>query len=103
MIKYFKDEKGFNGYAGDNGVFGAAAYYSPGQSEIAFYDTGWSKESLAILYHECTHQYLHDFVGGPRVNFHIWINEGLAEYFFAAGMAESGKIKVGTVHKSAEK
>ncbi|RKY18597.1 MAG: hypothetical protein DRP90_05425 [Planctomycetota bacterium] len=101
VIKYFKDRKGFQGYAGDQGVWGAAAYYSPTQGEIAFYLTGWTKQTLCILYHECTHQYLHTFVGGPRVPFHIWIDEGLAEYFFAAGMGEGDSIKPGTIHKEA--
>ena len=86
IIKYFKDHKGFLGYAGDEGVWGAAAYYSPSRGEIAFYLSGWKKKSQGILYHEATHQYLQEFVGGPRVRFHIWINEGLAEYFNGAGM-----------------
>ncbi|MFA4986229.1 MAG: hypothetical protein WC712_06570, partial [Candidatus Brocadiia bacterium] len=82
-VKYFKDRNGFDGYAGDQGVYGAAAYFSPGQNEIAFYLTGWTKETMCILYHEATHQYLQEFVGGPRVDFHTWINEGTSEYFFA--------------------
>ncbi len=100
-IKYFKDKAGFDGYAADNAVWGAAAWYSPGQGEIVFYLTGWSKETLAILYHECTHQYLQDLVGGPKIRFHTWINEGLAEYFFAAGMEETDKIIIGAIHKDA--
>lgn len=101
VIKYFKDAKGFQGYAGDQGVWGAAAYYSPSQGEIAFYLSGWSKKTLCILYHECTHQFLQEFVGGPRVRFHIWINEGLAEYFFAAGWEDADKIIPGTFYKEA--
>ena len=95
VIKYFKDYGAFQGYAGDQGVFGAAAYYSPSQGEIAFYLSGWKKRTMCILYHECTHQYLQEFVGGPRVGFHIWINEGLAEYFFAAGSGDPNKVVPG--------
>ena len=102
IIKYFKNHKGFQKYASDEGVRGAAAYYSPMRGEIAFYLSGWKKMTQGILYHECTHQYLHEFIGGPRVRFHIWINEGLAEYFNGAGQAEISKIIPGTRLKTAE-
>ncbi len=97
IVKYFKDSTGFQNYARDEGVYGAAAYYNPSRGEIAFYLTGWKKQTLGILFHECTHQYLQELVGGPRVRFHICFNEGLAEYFNGTVQDDSARIVPGTM------
>ncbi|GAB4154183.1 MAG: hypothetical protein Kow00107_04330 [Planctomycetota bacterium] len=96
IIKYFKNSKGFQEYGGDEGVYGAAAYYNPSRGEIAFYFMGWKKQTLGVLFHECTHQYLQEFVGGPRVRFHIATNEGLAEYFNGTVQEDADTIILGS-------
>ncbi len=82
-VKCFKQQGEFNSYAAANGVSGAAAYFSPSQNELVCYKTTdqGKKKSFHILYHEASHQYIHLYMG-EEVDIPIWLNEGVAEYFF---------------------
>jgi hypothetical protein len=82
-VKCFKSRETFNSYAAANGVSGAAAYFSPAQNELVCYKTvdEGKKKSFHILYHEASHQYIHLYMG-EEVDIPIWLNEGVAEYFF---------------------
>ncbi|MFA4987446.1 MAG: DUF1570 domain-containing protein, partial [Candidatus Brocadiia bacterium] len=102
LIKYFKDYESFSNYAGDQGIGGAAAWYSPEQGEIAFFNMGWKRLTAGVLAHEGTHQFLQEFVGGPRVSFHIAFNEGMAEYFNGAVVGDSWKLAIGNVNQDCE-
>src|SRR4051812_19280406 len=51
-----------------------------------------SPYTFGVMYHECSHFFLHNYIKKPP----LWLNEGLAEYFstFSArdGVATEGKI-----------
>ncbi|NUN48955.1 MAG: DUF1570 domain-containing protein [Candidatus Brocadiae bacterium] len=96
-VKLFGDHDTFQKYAGSNGVGGAAAYFSPGQNELVGYKTvsQGKKLSIHIFYHEAMHQYLHALFG-ERVRIPIWLNEGMAEYFFGGEFSDAtGRFSIG--------
>ena len=96
-VKLFKDSDTFNSYAAANGVGGAAAYFSPMQNELCGYKTTSQGKQLSIhiMYHEAMHQYLHALFG-EEVRIPIWLNEGMAEYFFGGEFNDSmGRFVIG--------
>ncbi len=94
-VKCFQSQDAFNSYASANGVSGAAAYFSPAQNELVCYKTvdDGKKKTLHILYHEASHQYLHLYMG-EEADIPIWLNEGVAEYFFG-GEFSGEKFAIG--------
>ncbi len=104
IIRYFGDRDSFCAWLvkrwPNYDCSDSIAIYDLELNQIYLYFTGWMKETNATLYHECTHQYLHNLMGWKGVNIPSWINEGVAEYFFAAGMETQDKIIMGTIHKS---
>lgn len=109
-VKLFGAQDEFNSYAASNGVGGAAAYFSPMQNELVGYKTvsEGKKLSIHIMYHEAMHQYLHALFG-EEVRIPIWLNEGMAEYFFggefndATGRFTIGlnKVRIDTIRQAA--
>lgn len=96
-VKLFGSQDDFNTYARSNGVGGAAAYFSPGQNELCGYKTvsEGKKLSIHIMYHEAMHQYLHALFG-EEVDIPIWLNEGMAEYFFGGEFNDvTGRFTIG--------
>ncbi|MCE9582621.1 MAG: DUF1570 domain-containing protein [Planctomycetes bacterium] len=96
-VKLFGKEEEFDSYAASNGVGGAAAYFSPMQNELVGYKTvsEGKKLSIHIMYHEAMHQYLHALFG-EEVRIPIWLNEGMAEYFFGGEFNDaSGRFTIG--------
>ncbi|MBI5368296.1 MAG: DUF1570 domain-containing protein [Planctomycetes bacterium] len=95
-VKVFKAFDVFNAYAAKNGVSGAAAYFSPMQNELVAYKTvdEGRKKTFHIIYHEASHQYLHLYMGGD-VEIPIWVNEGVADYFYGGEFGDGGKFAIG--------
>lgn len=96
-VKLFASNEEFQSYAASNGVGGAAAYFSPGQNELVGYKTrDMGKDlSIHIMYHEAMHQYLHALFG-EEVRIPIWLNEGMAEYFFGGEFNDvTGRFTIG--------
>ncbi len=94
-VKVFKTNEEFNSYASANGVGGAAAYFSPMQDELVAYkttDQGKDK-TFHILYHEASHQYLHLYMG-REVDLPIWLNEGVAEFFYGGEFKPDGSFLI---------
>ncbi|MEK7467576.1 MAG: DUF1570 domain-containing protein [Planctomycetota bacterium] len=96
-VKLFGKDEEFQSYAAANGVGGAAAYFSPMQNELCGYKTVSQGKSLSIhiMYHEAMHQYLHALFG-EEVRIPIWLNEGMAEYFFGGNFNDAtGRFTIG--------
>jgi hypothetical protein len=96
-VKLFGKDEEFQSYAAANGVGGAAAYFSPMQNELCGYKTvsQGKKLSIHIMYHEAMHQYLHALFG-EDVRIPIWLNEGMAEYFFGGEFDDvTGRFVIG--------
>ena len=96
-VKLFGKDDEFQSYAASNGVGGAAAYFSPMQNELVGYKTTSQGKGLSIhiFYHEAMHQYLHALFG-EEVDIPIWLNEGMAEYFFGGEFSDvSGRFTIG--------
>jgi hypothetical protein len=96
-VKLFASNDEFQSYAASNGVGGAAAYFSPMQNELVGYKTRDQGKDLSIhiMYHEAMHQYLHGLFG-EEVDIPIWLNEGMAEYFFGGEFNDvTGKFSIG--------
>ncbi|MBI2923004.1 MAG: DUF1570 domain-containing protein [Planctomycetes bacterium] len=96
-VKMFNTNDEFQSYANSNGVGGAAAYFSPAQNELVGYMTKDQGKDLSIhiMYHEAMHQYLHALFG-EEVRIPIWLNEGMAEYFFGGEFSEqTGRFSIG--------
>ncbi|MBI3271840.1 MAG: DUF1570 domain-containing protein [Planctomycetes bacterium] len=95
-VKSFKTEQEFASYAAQNGVTGAAAYFSPAQNELVAYKTvdEGKRKTFHILYHEASHQYMYLYLGGD-VEIPIWLNEGVAEYFYGAEFGSDGRFSIG--------
>lgn len=65
----------------------ALGYYSPLFRTLVLYKRAPQEETLATLYHEAFHQYLHDYhEAAPQ-----WFNEGVGEYFGAFYYSREGK------------
>ncbi|MDQ7778773.1 MAG: DUF1570 domain-containing protein [Planctomycetota bacterium] len=98
-VKLFNSYNDFSAYASSDGVGGAAAYFSPMQKHLVTCATyewgGGKKEAYGVLFHEATHQFVH-FYFGEETNVPIWVNEGLAEYFNAAGFKDPKNFKFGS-------
>ncbi len=94
-VKAFRKQEAFESYASANGVTGAAAYFSPSQNELVCYKTvdQGRRKTFHILYHEASHQYLHLYMGGD-VDIPIWLNEGVAEYFYGGEFTSDGKFRI---------
>ncbi|KAF0242070.1 MAG: hypothetical protein FD180_4125 [Planctomycetota bacterium] len=96
-VKLFGKNEEFQSYALANGVGGAAAYFSPMQNELCGYKTVSQGKTLSIhiMYHEAMHQYLHALFG-EEVRIPIWLNEGMAEYFFGGEFSDqTGRFTIG--------
>lgn len=53
------------------------AFFSPGLNSVVMYDDPEDVALRAVVFHECSHQYLNRYTyDAPS-----WLNEGLAEYF----------------------
>ncbi len=92
IVRVCKDRQEYFAYGGPGG---SAGYWSPGDEELVFYDASASKkpddDTLAVLYHEAFHQYIHYSVG--RVAPHSWFNEGHGDYY-AGAEYKGGKFKI---------
>jgi hypothetical protein len=92
VVRVCEDAKEYRAYGGPGG---SAGYWSPGAEELVFYDASRSKkadkDTLAVLYHEAFHQYIHYSVG--RVAPHSWFNEGHGDYYAGAEF-KGGKFKI---------
>ena len=92
IVRVCKDKKEYVAYGGSPQ---SAGYWSPGAEELVFYDASRSKkadkDTLAVLYHEAFHQYIHYSVG--RVAPHSWFNEGHGDYY-AGAVYKGGKFKI---------
>jgi hypothetical protein len=93
-----KNQQDFQRYSASKGVptsNGVLGYYSPETNRITIYDMGgdakqW-KENASVVIHEATHQSafntgVHSRYAMPPV----WVAEGLATYFEARGVYDSG-------------
>jgi hypothetical protein len=71
-------------YHGYGGPPGSAGYFSPMSKELVIYDDSEQnkKNTFAVLYHECFHQYTFYFFG--KLSAHRWYDEGLGDYFAGA-------------------
>ena len=92
IVRVCENAKEYRAYGGPPG---SAGYWSPGAEELVFYDASASKKAdkntLAVLYHEAFHQYIHYSVG--RVAPHSWFNEGHGDYYAGAEF-KHGKFKI---------
>jgi tetratricopeptide (TPR) repeat protein len=65
----------------------ALGFYSPIFRNLVLFKRPPQEETLATLYHEAFHQYLHDYnEAAPQ-----WFNEGVGEYFGAFYYSREGK------------
>jgi hypothetical protein len=87
IVRICGDEAEYRHYGGPGG---SAGYWSSDTEELVFYDASPKKapddDTLAVLYHEAFHQFIHYSVG--EVDPHSWFNEGTGDYF--AGAKYSG-------------
>ena len=64
----------------------SAGFWNPHDEELVFYDsspaTKVDDDTIAVLYHEAFHQYIHYSVGG--VDPQSWFNEGHGDYYSGA-------------------
>lgn len=110
-VKILENYKEFIRYGG---TAGAAAYYSPLTQELVCYqsdetvlmspETGEialvadepGEITFHIIYHEGFHEYLFCYINDETIftEIPIWLNEGMAEYFFA-GNFEKRKLNIG--------
>lgn len=64
----------------------AGGHYDTLFRKLVIFQYPKKEETLAVLYHEAFHQYLHDYLeNAPQ-----WFNEGLAEYFGAFQYVRKG-------------
>lgn len=80
-------------YIGYGAPGGSAGYFSPGSKEMVLYDDSKrdKKNTFAVLYHECFHQYTYYSFG--ELSAHRWYDEGLGDYFAGARLKE-GRFKI---------
>ena len=82
-------------YMAYGGPGGSAGYWSPYHEELVFYDASPAKaaddDTIAVLYHEAFHQYIHYSAG--RVAPHSWFNEGHGDYYAGAKLV-AGKFVI---------
>ncbi len=64
-------------YLNAGGPHGSYGYYDPLFRQLHLYHIADEAEVLQTLYHECFHQFLHQYTEHAP----IWFNEGVAEYF----------------------
>lgn len=94
-VRICKDRQEYLQYGGDEWSQG---YWQWEADEIVLYDTAAGAgrraepETLANLYHEAFHQYVHHAVGGYRP--HPWFDEGLGDYFGGALVKNGNLIKI---------
>ena len=99
IVRVCKNQDEYATYGGPPGTGG---YWHPGNEELVFYDYAQTeletdeeegrrltdKDSLAVLYHEAFHQYIHYAVG--EVAPHDWFNEGHGDYFSGGVIPQYG-------------
>lgn len=103
MIKCFKSKDELERYA-ETAEFDDSRDkgYLRANNEVVFCPSSGTRGWLAEFYRDCAKQYMNAYVGGVKAQVHNWIYEGIAQYFFCAGMSTNDKIVPGNKNRDAE-